>query len=504
LGGCINIIPENPKYDKDAIAVSYGSFNEIFLSIYNARKMGDFSLGLSAEYKHSDGNYPININHFGENSVVNRTNAEFNNYSLTLNSQYQINKSIELNSFILLFNSQRGVPGAVLQGHIESLNSEYSESGALINIGNNIRLSDNIIFNTTYNLKVNQIHYRDKNLIGYGGKILDNKFNSLDNTLIFGLKNISQQSTFLFNTELFHSDLKGDMLQTDISSNPERYGIALSQVYEYNDILSEKFKYNISLAFRTDIFNDNSPAYSPFLGLIIQPVNSDLSLKMNISRNFRMPSFNELYYLNYGTANLKPEKSNSINLGMAYNFGNINLELNSFLTHTEDLILAVPKSPVSWSAQNIGMASYKGIEVIAAYYMESNKLSANANYTLQFAEDISDNSINYQKQLVYVPYEMLNLNLSFELWDIQTAINLNYTGFRYSLQSNDISSVLDSYTTLNLKFSKEIKFDSKKLLISAQADNLTSENFEIVKNYPMPGRIFRLGVLFSTNSNPQM
>ncbi|MCW5884927.1 MAG: TonB-dependent receptor [Candidatus Kapabacteria bacterium] len=496
IGGVVNILPDNEKSDKASFLASYGSFNENFLAINAVKNFNKFNLNTSIEYKHSDGNYPIDMINFGNEITVGRSNAMFTNYSAAINANYNLNNT-NISLYTLVFDSKRGVPGAVLQGQIESKTATLSERGVLVSASSQHQFSKNLSLNAGLSARYNDMNYQDRNMLGLGGKPLDNDFISNEYNFSTTLKNEYKKSTSQIIVEAFHSSLKGDMLQPGISTNPFRNGFATSFIFSDIIEIFENWEINHSEAIRLDIFSDNSPAYSPFIGLIINPVNSDFFAKLNVSANFRMPNFNELYYLNYGTADLKPEKSKNFNAGICYKSENFNFEINAFANLTDDLIIAVPRSPAVWSAKNIGKALTQGIELVSEIEPEKYNFKINLNYTYQSAREITEGSINNGNLLVYVPQELINANIYYIFpLDFSFAVNFNYTSFRYSLQSNDISSVLPEYFTLNLKISKSIVFSNYNINLFTSADNITNERYSVVRNFPMPGRLFRIGASF--------
>ena len=493
IGGCINIIPEQFANDKLDFQIGYGSFNENYASVSAGKNFNGLQINSTFEYKHSDGNYPISINHFGKESTVSRVNSDFTNYSAVVSGNYKINK-VGINSMLLFFNTDRGVPGAVLQGHIESEKARMNESGLLILLGTDINFGDNWLLKSGINARFNSINYKDDNSLGSGGMPLDNHFFSDEYNFSSDLKKQYSDGNLEFKLETFYSLLKGDMLQPGIDGNPKRTGLALSLINDYKLQFAGKVDVLFANAIRADFFNDNSPAFSPFSAIIISPSDSKLNFKLNASGNFRMPSFNELYYLNYGTANLKPEKSVSVNLAVSYGFAGFDFEAAAFWVNTKDLIVSVPKSPVIWSAQNIGTALNKGIEMIITYKTDDGKNGFNANYTIQSSDDMTENSLNYGNQIVYVPGELINLSGYADILGAVVVLNINYSSFRYSLQSNDIGSVMPEYFSVNIKLMKDFEFDLLKAGLSLSADNITDERYSIVRNFPMPGRIVRAGI----------
>jgi outer membrane cobalamin receptor len=272
----------------------------------------------------------------------------------------------------------------------------------------------------------------------------------------------------------------------------------LSAAYYGSSNLSESQELNYNAAMRYDYIEDMS-AVSPMLGVSYDIEAISLETKFSYSYNFRPPSFNEMYYMNFGNMDLKPERSNSYNLGFAFTpFENISIESNLFFINTKDQIVAVPKSPITWSAQNLGRVETKGVEFNTTF-IPFEWVKLDLAYTLQSAIDKTQDGVsyNFNKQLVYSPEEMLNMLLAFEKFNTLLTLEGEYISHRFTTAENTTDNMLGRYFLANvgLKYTYEIgkntisiRFDLKNLF-----DN---KEYQIIKNYPMPGRYWNLKISY--------
>jgi vitamin B12 transporter len=110
---------------------------------------------------------------------------------------------------------------------------------------------------------------------------------------------------------------------------------------------------------------DNNQAFGDYVtGNVGWRYNWDygISLLANFGNAFKAPSFNDLYYPNYGNANLKPEESTSFEAGIAGNHEWGQWEVRAYHTNIDNLITPVMDANFNFSAQNIGKAQIDGIE----------------------------------------------------------------------------------------------------------------------------------------------
>jgi outer membrane cobalamin receptor len=90
-----------------------------------------------------------------------------------------------------------------------------------------------------------------------------------------------------------------------------------------------------------------------------------------------------MYYLNYGSNNLKTEKSTSFNIGANSKVFGFKVGLDVFNIITKDLIVSTATSPITWEAMNIKKAISKGIEFAISNDSLFDFIDLKIAYTLQ-------------------------------------------------------------------------------------------------------------------------
>ena len=495
IGGIINIrTSDKVKNDGINADLKYGSFAEKYVGITGQYGFNKTNMSALFEYTASDGDYPFDVNHFGEYRTISRTNGDFENFaaSLAANSEFY---NWEIKSRLLFRNTERGTPGPVVQGNVEAENARLSENDILFLLSAFRQISSETSLNIGISAQNNDMEYSDLNNV----VIVSNHDNSGFNNQNYQLSaRLSSDFNYLSGDLMFETSfnsLNGDMLQKEIGNYVKRNSYAVSAYIESDKLTAGAFHSLMSLGTRYDYMSDAGSSLSPLAGIIISNDFVPIELKCQWSYNFRAPSFNEMFYLNYGNADLEPEYARSLNIGLvAEPLENIELQAEYFRINTENQIVSVPKSPLTWSAQNIGEVFTRGFELSAGASLWDNFISLHLAYTRQKASDESENSITKGKQIVYIPQELFALNLITRLKDYSLGANCQYSGFRYSLADNSYSSVLPEYTLVNIFASKQFEFNGFNLLLRAECNNIGDESYSVIKNYPMPGRSYRLSV----------
>ncbi len=496
IGGTINFRTNNSKDSELVVLTSnYGSFGRFQFNFKSNFFQDEFPLSYFINYTKFDGNYPFKFNNFGNIIDTFRTNSNLNKIQTGLSFDYQISK-FDFSVLSFANYSKKGIPGVVLLGKIEDINTSSEDFSTyiipkityLIDTSNIISLNNlmsvqsttindfnNVFINNQTNYKFNSNHF--KSIVNY-----IRLFTNLD---------------FFIHPEFDYVDLTGTFLQPNLGNFVQQTTLSLSSGINHKiDFINKLWQNSFSLRFdKFSNYKDNP--FSFFLGSELLIKNYQLSLFLNISKNFRIPSFSELYYFNYGNLDLKPEKSNSLNFGLTNkSFDNLEMNISSYYTLTYDQIVSVPKSTLTWSAQNLGKTKNYGVELALNANFLDKCLFANLSYTLQVPKDITENSTNYNKNIIYIPQEIISLQSEIIISNLIFDISFYYNSFRYFLPDNSFNSLMASYYLIDLSLKSKFQINSSIFNFQFSVNNITSTNYQIIRNYPMPGRNYLLSITY--------
>jgi outer membrane cobalamin receptor len=212
------------------------------------------------------------------------------------------------------------------------------------------------------------------------------------------------------------------------------------------------------------------------------------NFKLNVSRNFRIPTFNDLYWETGGNPDLKPESSYQAEIGNVFTFKNISLTQTFYYIKIDDLLQWVPGKNGIWTPQNKDKVNSYGSETLLSWRKQfgKNNLNANASYAYTVSEDLATGN-----QLFFVPYDKVTASVSYSRNRITAYYQFLYNGFVYTRADNNPDEIINDYTVSNIGMDYDFKFlDSFKL--GFQVLNIFNENYESLENRPMPGRNFNM------------
>ncbi len=251
----------------------------------------------------------------------------------------------------------------------------------------------------------------------------------------------------------------------------------------------------------------HTPQFTPALFVNVYPFRGTFfSMRAYIKQSFRMPTFNDLYYTDIGNANLVPERATQYDIGFALNkhfthgiVSHAEMHFDAYYNTIHDKIVAYPKGQqFRWTMLNLGKVHIKGIDVEAEADFRITKdfvATARAQYTYQDARDVTDPADSYYNdQIPYIPWHSGSaiLGLSYKNWDLN--YSFIYAGERYDEQENILYNHMEPWYTSDLSLRYQFTVHSLRLTAQAEVNNVLDQQYEVIVNYPMPGRNFSLSL----------
>lgn len=248
----------------------------------------------------------------------------------------------------------------------------------------------------------------------------------------------------------------------------------------------------------------NRHELSPALFVNYSPFDSDwFEVYGFFKKIFRMPTFNDLYYTEMGNANLEPEYTYQYDMGFSVNrnlehtfFDFVGVKADAYYNYVTNKIIAYPTGKqFRWTMINLGKVRIAGLEVsgdVAAHIGKVN-MKLHSQYTFQRARDYTDPSDSfYGDQIPYIPRHSVSVsyNANYRGWDFN--YSFIYTGKRYNEQENNLYNFEPPWYTHDLSLSKELNVGQVRLRIVGELNNVFNQDYEVIHNYPMPGRNFRI------------
>jgi outer membrane cobalamin receptor len=439
---------------------------------------------LGFQYAHADGDYPFLTRQFGELRTERRRNGDYTALTALVAGRSD-GTSVQAWLYGLAGRSYRGVPGAVVQGRVEAAYARLDEADWLTVAG--IRWAYPNV-EARLGVRSSWLQYVDPEARVWGpqGAHDEATTQELSLSLRWGgqFVGITTEVWGDARRERVFGSLLRPQGRQEASRSSAALGIRLRRSFPWAELFA---------ALRWEAHRAYAPALSPSVGG--ERRWGPFRVQLQWSLNFRPPSFAELYYFNFGNPELRPERTSSWNLGLEWGLpALLQLRVDVFSLWLQDHIVALPRSPVFWSAANVGRVWSRGLEV-AAVYRPWQSLQLFAQLTWQRVTDQTANPYTRGRQLPYVPPLMGALQATAVLAPLEAELRLVAVGERWSQPDNAAESRLAPYVLADVALATEQPLTTTSTAAFRVAvRNVFNTAYEIIRNYPLPGRSLRLEV----------
>lgn len=485
------------------IGLSGGSWGQISPKLRLWQRLSKSSvLSLNADYMRADGNYPFTLVNGMESTRERRDNSGISQWHIEGNVNTTFADSSRLDLKAYYYRSSRGLPGGVILYNNDSKEHLWDEN-----------LFAQAIYNKRWNIhwqwaaRAKYTHswnkYEDYDIKYTNGT--KREVNSQDEYYASATVNWQPASCL---TMSLAEDAAFNKLHTNVngSPNPLRFTslTALAAKIRLGRLTAEG---NVVMTYATESLTESEKFFvktpddrkhlSPSLSLSWRVLPDEaLYIRALYKSTFRMPTFNDLYYLQIGNTSLRPEKAHEYGIGMTWNSRRIGcvryiaLTADGYYNDVTDKIVAFPSTYI-WKMANFGQVDIWGVDATAATRIDiAGKTSAVFSATLswQDAKDKTGGSASYGKQLPYTAKVSGGISLILNTPWITIGYSATGQGERYSMAQNERQYRLSPYMEHTLSLSRHIKLRAAKLSLQLSLNNITDEQYEIIKYYPMPGR----------------
>jgi vitamin B12 transporter len=468
IGGSIHLNSELsfvPKFD-NILQINYGSFNTLGLNYKMQVVTGKLSSQVSISRNSSDNDYPY------LNTNQNNENGQYYNTSLNVNLGYKMNSKNVLKFYSYLFEGKRHFSGTLVAPS-KSKYVDLNTRNLLEWVGNYNQFTSKLKV-AFLSEKYNYFENAATSILSYGEtKTVTTKYD-----LSYKINSRIELNYILDYTQTNGSG-------TDIGDDERQIG---SGILLFKHKPFSKFLYEIAV--RKEITtNYDSPVlfsigtnYSPF---------KFYQLKLNGSRNFRIPTFNDLYWQGSGNSNLQPESSYQLEIGQDFRFKNTTFSITNYYIKIQDLIQWSPDLSGNWRPNNVAEVTTYGLEVLLNYTKRQGKNQFDFNTT--YAYTVSEDEAK-KKQLIYVPYHKFTASLAYAFENFSAHYQYLYNGEVFTSSDNYYS--LDDFWVSNVGI--DYYFGKKKLLqLGFDLGNIFNKNYQSVAMRPMPGRNYTINLTFN-------
>jgi len=495
VGGVVNIISKSAIHGRPFagnINTSFGSQGIQIYSVGASQDIGKIGYILSFKHLASDGDYEYE-DATGVEQRLQNNDIKSNNVFLKVH--HYLGNNAKLAFSTQYSKIEKGLYGSITY---PTPKRRMDETISL----NNLSFDGN--FSPRLHLRANAYYHHTNDEI-------DDPENWDPSALFSRHKNnalgLELQNRFIVNKNILFTygyDFRVDKLESTQIGDKDRNTHGLYLQGEFQKTISNSSlldKVVLIPAVRYDDYSDIGSQTSPKFGIAVTRSGNILTtLRSNVGKSFRSPTFNDLYwpedFWSVGNPDLKPETGFNYDAGLLLQYDqpdfSANFELTYFASNLEDLIIWAPIDAVKWSPQNVDKSETDGIETILRFDFFEQLLSLDFAHTYMSAINKSKNPGENGKDLIYRPKNKFDIGLGVNYKFMQLQLGYRFVDKTYTDSYN--TSSLPSHEVYDLSVGVVPMISGLKLLAKLDVMNLTDENYNVMFDYPMPGRQVRFTV----------
>jgi len=489
IGGVIHLhnhLPVEPGVHMSARA-DLGSYGHIQQGYKLAYSNPWLSTSLKLIHSQSDNDFTYTNFTQPGSPTVSQSNAHFQQYGLLQENLIRLTTNQQLDLRLWYQFTDRGIPPTMLEAQSEATQEDvtWRLSGQWRGIFNKWQLAARMAF-------------LDERL-----EFADPRVNLLSNTTTRSTIGEIEGDFFLSPKITWNAGINS----TNQYGKADNYGETRTRelIAAFSSLAWEHPSDRISAHFsvRQEFSAEENAPFVPSVGLRFQ-LRKHLVLKSALSRSYRRPTFNDLFWIGAGARgneNLDAESgwSQEVTLLAETEKDHFSIKGNitAFNSNIQDWILWSPDSTAIWTPNNILSVHSRGVETNVSGQWQVGRLGLRLSAGYDFVSSTNEkvqpgNEQALNKQLIHVPRHKFRTNFTLSTLGYGLTYGHKWVGSRFTTTDN--TSSLPAYHTGHIRLSKRLGVGKLAGLIYFQINNIWNSQYQVIAFRPMPGRNYQLGI----------
>lgn len=478
IGGMVDILPDQQSGSYQQIGLAAGAFGSRSGDLSLQHDTGTQRLRIAATRHFSRNNYAYQDLSRAPVETVKRENAhrELNGIIANL----QVTQKSAVHRTAVWFNTtDAGIPGSILAASSRAKQFDrtlraYQRSD--FKVGSSVAVGGSLFAG------LHQLDYHDPSI----------SLSSLSTSYTAGITaDIRRQSS---SYQLRSSGgLSWVGVTTSEYAAPQRW----HGYTQWNVVWSPSARIFVYPSVRADSYSDFGNAGSGSIGATLWLQPEHVRLFGTISSNFSPPTFNDLYWPDLGNASLQPERSQRFDFGTEVIYASLRQSLYVFNNEISNGIQWLPDAGGRFRPENILKLRSRGASVHTSAEWRGpheQRMGLEAGGTFTSATYLSqrfNGDPGVGNQLRYQPFWRAVASARYSIRAFQLMADVEYTGKRFTTESNRTS--LPAYSRTDVALAWSFDFQELTAELTFTVDNVFNTDYSQIQWYPMPKRHIHAG-----------
>ncbi|MGE5313829.1 MAG: TonB-dependent receptor plug domain-containing protein [Acidobacteriota bacterium] len=501
VGGVVNIVTKKPEPGMHAsVQAGGGSYGYQHYQLSMNGGTERYSLKGTYRNEQSSNMFDCWFHDGAKRQLLQRTNADYAIALADVAASLKTGETMNSSASIRYTKSDRGTPSALTSAFNTGGAARLLDGDYFAQLGTEWKPSDESRLSVHSNFHYWEQHYSDPSLLSGGKPALYYYVNRSAMLAPQYETSLGAGHSLAVGAELVHAWIVSSEVRSTARTQLSAF---LSSTHALKFQAGLPLELTVFPSIRLDRFSDVGTSVNPKVGFNAGIEDFDaLRLRASIGKNFRVPTFNELYWKTGGNPDLVPEHSLSVDAGVLSTvpfFGVVDFEANYFYIDSRDRILWLPGANNLWSPKNIRHVQSQGVELSARWSLLDDAVTL--GYTQNIMRVVKKNSESASdptagKQLPFLPEASASIDASLRYAGVTLSLRAAVTGQRYSTEDNNPLYALDPFATVDANIGYRIVFGRTAAKVKLEVFNLFNADYEIIALQPMPLRSFRISAEF--------
>ncbi len=476
--------------DYASIQLGLGSYGEKVGALKVKKQFGKVHSNLNVFYRTADNDFEFtNESKFGQPKET-QTNAGFTTAGLTQTNEIVLTDHATFKTSLWMNHNDKGIQSLMIQDTSDATQEDNSIR-VLLNYHND---KNNNPLNIKSAYLYDELRYTNPDLADPTSNSFTHSFiNEIEKSIQFNQKNELYAGLNYTMEQAFSEGLTGG----DVVRNR----ISLFSSYRVKNIMNRA---NLAFNARQEMV-DSKFIPTVFSAGFDYQVTPNLILNGTASKNYRIPTFNDLYWrtdtYSSGNPNLQPESGYNLDFGikefLTKNNVSATFSQEIYWTRTNNWILWLPNENGVWTPENKQTGKSYGAEISYRVDIEFTKFRLFSDGFFKYSiSEQKDNDIEDEWQSIwYEPKYSFSGNIGVVYKRFSATYNHNY----YSKRYYDNTSTLDPYYLAAFYFNYRQPINDDILALSFNLNNVWDTNYQTVAWYAMPPTNYQLSLTYHFN-----
>ncbi len=233
-----------------------------------------------------------------------------------------------------------------------------------------------------------------------------------------------------------------------------------------------------------------------------------MKIRGSVSKNYRVPTLNDRYWVGAGNKNLLPETTHAGEVGLLWKSRALELSGTGFAQRVDQWIEWVPGANGVYRPQNVKQVLAEGLEMKISFRHTVGSWTIIPQASYQATRSVTTQApasegYTLGKQLIYTPRNTASAFVQLDHRQYSGMISVQYDGVRFTDSGNSPAYALPAFAVVNVSAGRYWKPGDHRLDLRLLVRNVFNLDYQLYSGYAQPGRNYNVQLTYLLTAKPR-